>query len=57
MTTRRVAVRIVRILALLERKTLSETKNRTLKCLKWNQAQVELTDFESESEVSLKSKS
>ena len=30
-----VVVRIVRILALLQRKTLFETKNRTLKCLKW----------------------
>ena len=32
-TTRRV---VVRILALLQRKTLIETKNRTLKCLKWH---------------------
>ena len=40
MTTRRVAVRIVRILALLQRKTLTETKNRTLKCLKWNYSTV-----------------
>ena len=38
MTTRRVVVRTVRILVLLQRKTLIETKNRTLKCLKWNQA-------------------
>ena len=28
--------RIVRILALLQMKTLIETKNRTLKCLKWH---------------------
>ena len=27
---------LIRILALLQRKTLIETKNRTLKCLKWN---------------------
>ena len=27
---------VVRILALLQRKTLIETKNRTLKCLKWH---------------------
>ena len=40
MTTRRVAVRIVRILALLQRKTLIETTNRTLKCLKWNYSTV-----------------
>ena len=26
---------LIRILALLQRKTLIETKNRTLKCLKW----------------------
>ena len=26
----------IRILALLQRKTLIETKNRTLKCLKWH---------------------
>ena len=39
-TTRRVVVRIVRILALLQRKTLIETKNRTLKCLKWNYSTV-----------------
>ena len=34
--TRRVVVKIVRRLALLQWKTLIETKNRTLKCLKWN---------------------
>ena len=39
-TTRRVVVRIVRILALLQRKTLIETTNRTLKCLKWNYSNV-----------------
>ena len=39
-TSRRVVVRIVRILALLQRKTLIETKNRTLKCLKWNYSTV-----------------
>ena len=39
-TTRRVVVRIVRILALLQRKTLIETTNRTLKCLKWNYSTV-----------------
>ena len=27
---------LIRILALLQRKTLLETKNRTLKCLKWH---------------------
>ena len=27
---------VLRILALLQRKTLIETKNRTLKCLKWH---------------------
>ena len=27
---------LIRILELLERKTLIETKNRTLKCLKWH---------------------
>ena len=31
-----VVVRIVRILALLQRRTLIETKNRILKCLKWH---------------------
>ena len=31
---------IVRILALLQRKTLIETKNRTLKCLKWQYSTV-----------------
>ena len=42
MTTRRVvsSLDIVRILALLQRKTLIETKNRTLKCLKWNYSTV-----------------
>ena len=35
-----VVVRIVRILALLQRKTLFETKNRTLKCLKWHYSSV-----------------
>ena len=40
MTTRRVAVRIVRILALLKRKTLIETKNHTFKCFKWNYSTV-----------------
>ena len=40
-TTRRVVVRIVRILAPLQRKTLIETKNRTLKCLKWNYSTVQ----------------
>ena len=35
-TTRRVVVRIARMLALLQWKRLIETKNRTLKCLKWN---------------------
>ena len=39
-TTRRVVVRIVRILALLQRKTLIGTKNRTLKYLKWNYSTV-----------------
>ena len=27
---------LIRVLALLQRKTLIETKNRTLKCLKWH---------------------
>ena len=27
---------LIRILALLQRKTLTETENRTLKCLKWH---------------------
>ena len=36
-----VVVRIVRILALLQRKTLTETKNRTLKCLKWRYSTVQ----------------
>ena len=27
---------LIRIIALLQRKTLIETKNRTLKCLKWH---------------------
>ena len=27
---------LIRILALLQRKTLTETKNRALKCLKWH---------------------
>ena len=42
MTTRRVvsSLDIVRILALLQRKTLIETKNRTLKCLKLNYSTV-----------------
>ena len=31
-----VVVRIVRILALFQRKTLIETKNLTLKCLNWH---------------------
>ena len=31
---------LIRILALLQRKTLIETKNRTLKCLKWNYSTV-----------------
>ena len=35
-----VFVRIVRILALLQRNTLIETKNRTLKCLKWHYSTV-----------------
>ena len=35
-----VVVRIVRILALLQRNTLTETKNRTLKCLKWHYSTV-----------------
>ena len=39
-TTRRVVVRIVTILALLRTKTLIETKNRTLKGLKWNYSTV-----------------
>ena len=43
MTARRVvsSLDIVRILALLQRKTLIETKNRTLKCLKWNYSTVQ----------------
>ena len=32
----RLEVLIIRILALLQRKTLIETKNRKLKCLKWH---------------------
>ena len=35
-----VVVRIVRILAILQRKTLIESKNRTLKCLKWHYSTV-----------------
>ena len=35
-----VFVRITRILALLQRNTLIETKNRTLKCLKWHYSTV-----------------
>ena len=35
-TTRRVVVRIVRILALLQRKTLIGTKKSHIKILKWN---------------------
>ena len=31
---------LVRILALLQRKTLNETKSRTLKCLKWHYSTV-----------------
>ena len=31
---------LVRILALLQRKTLIETKSRTLKCLKWHYSTV-----------------
>ena len=31
---------VVRTLALLQRKTLIETKNRTLKCLKWHYSTV-----------------
>ena len=31
---------LVRILALLQRKTLTETKSRTLKCLKWHYSTV-----------------
>ena len=31
---------LIRILALLQRKTLIETKNRTLKCLKWHYSTV-----------------
>ena len=31
----------IRILALFQRKTLIETKNRTLKCLKWHYATVQ----------------
>ena len=34
MSSRREA--LIRILALLQRKTLTETKNRALKCLKWH---------------------
>ena len=33
---------LVRILALLQRKTLIETKSRTLKCLKWHNSTVRL---------------
>ena len=32
---------LIRILALLQRKTLIETKNRTLKCLKWHYSTVQ----------------
>ena len=32
---------LIRILALLQRKTLTETKNRTLKCLKWHHSTVD----------------
>ena len=32
--------RVIRILALLQRKTLIETENRTLKCLKWRYSTV-----------------
>ena len=32
---------LIRILALLQRKTLLETKNRTLKCLKWHYSTVQ----------------
>ena len=32
---------LIRILALLQRKTLNETKNRTLKCLKWHYSTVQ----------------
>ena len=32
---------LIRILALLQRKTLLETKNRTLKCLKWHHQSTE----------------
>ena len=35
-----VVVRIIRILALSQRKTLTETKSRTLKCLKWHYSTV-----------------
>ena len=31
---------LIRIIALLQRKTLIETKNRTLKCLKWKYSTV-----------------
>ena len=31
---------LIRILALLQRKMLAETKNRTLKCLKWHYSTV-----------------
>ena len=31
---------LIRIIALLQRKTLIETKNRTLKCLKWQYSTV-----------------
>ena len=31
---------LIRILALLQRKTLTETKNRTLKCLNWHYSTV-----------------
>ena len=34
---------LIRILALLQRKTLLETKNRTLKCLKWHYSTVHVT--------------
>ena len=33
---------LIKILALLQRKTLIETKNRTLKCLKWHYSTVRL---------------
>ena len=32
---------LIRILALLQKKTLIETKNRTLKCLKWHYSTVQ----------------